>query len=101
MEVFSLKLIAEFDLFYVNIVPSLEMCVSKIAIICQTLMQGISSFMEKKASKTKIDELNTSKYYSIIVDSQLDDSHFNQLVFLAPFVLSEGIFIEKFLKFIL
>jgi len=46
-----------------------------------------------------LEELIKGKYYSMIVDSTLDMSHMNQLVFAIRYVCSNGEPVEQFLTF--
>jgi len=56
--------------------------------------------MSEKVINTIVDEIKTSKYFSISIDSTPDISHTDQLSFVIRYVLSNGEPIERFIGFL-
>lgn len=56
--------------------------------------------MYNKIVSKIVEELKSSKYYSISVDSTPDITHHDQLTFIVRYVLNNGCPTERFLKFI-
>ncbi|XP_050065497.1 uncharacterized protein LOC126554459 [Aphis gossypii] len=56
--------------------------------------------MSEKVINTIVDEIKTSKYFSISIDSTPDISHTDQLSFVIRYVLSNGELIERFIGFL-
>lgn len=56
--------------------------------------------MSEKVINTIVDEIKSSKYFSISIDSTPDISHTDQLSFVIRYVLSNGEPIERFIGFL-
>jgi hypothetical protein len=56
--------------------------------------------MSEKVINTIVDEIKSSKYFSISIDSTPDISHTDQLSFVIRYVLSNGEQIERFIGFL-
>lgn len=71
-----------------------------VSYLSSTICDEIIALMGKKTCDAVINEINQSKYYSIIVDSTPDCAHIDQLTIVFRFVTSEGVPVERFYTFV-
>jgi hypothetical protein len=101
-----LELIAEFDPFMSNHKHAYgNPGRGKTSYLSSTICEEFISLIAKKALSVIIDEVNRSKYFSIVVDSTPDISHVDELSFVIRYVKREiqedtPAEVERFLKFI-
>ena len=68
--------------------------------LSSTIYEEIITLMADKIRKVIADELKTAKYFSFTVDSTPDITHTDQLTFTVRYVKSDGVPVERFLKFV-
>jgi hypothetical protein len=69
--------------------------------LSKTIFEEIIEIMVIEVQRKIIDELKTAKYYSIIIDSTPDISHFDQLSFCLRYVMPDGTAVERFLTLLM
>lgn len=101
-----LELISEFDPFLSNHIATYgNPGQGKTSYLSSTICEEFISLIAKKVFNVIIDEINHSKYFSIVVDSTPDISHIDELSFVVRYVKREiqentPAEVERFLKFI-
>ncbi|XP_065658846.1 52 kDa repressor of the inhibitor of the protein kinase-like [Hydra vulgaris] len=91
-----LELIAEFDPF---LKEHMQKCSGKkhsVSYLTKTVYEEIITLMAKKVTKTIIEEVNSTKYYSIVVDSTPDVAHVDQLAIILRYCYQGDVF-KRFL----
>ncbi|XP_065662984.1 uncharacterized protein LOC136085591 [Hydra vulgaris] len=74
-----LELIAEFDPFLKEHIQKCSGKKHSVSYLTKTVYEEIITLMAKKVTKTIMEEVNSTKYYSIVVDSTPDVAHVDQL----------------------
>jgi len=95
-----LEVLAEFDPFLKDHIRKFgQMGRGNTSYLSSTICEEFIELMGAKTKQAIADELQASKYYSIIVDSTPDLSHVDQLTFIFRFVSKEGSVVERFVGF--
>ncbi|XP_065653017.1 zinc finger MYM-type protein 1-like [Hydra vulgaris] len=91
-----LELIAEFDPFLKEHIQKCSGKKHSVSYLTKTVYEEIITLMAKKVTKTIIEEVNSTKYYSIVVDSTPDVAHVDQLAIILRYCYQGDVF-ERFL----
>ncbi|CAG5993067.1 unnamed protein product [Menidia menidia] len=95
-----LEVLAEFDPFLKDHIRKFgQMGRGNTSYLSSTICEEFIELMGAKTKQAIADELQASKYYSIIVYSTPDLSHVDQLTFIFRFVSKEGSVVERFVGF--
>ncbi|XP_065658434.1 uncharacterized protein LOC136082943 [Hydra vulgaris] len=91
-----LELIAEFDPFLKEHIQKCSGKKHSVSYQTKTVYEEIITLMAKKVTKTIIEEVNSTKYYSIVVDSTPDVALVDQLAIILRYCYQGDVF-ERFL----
>lgn len=96
-----LELISEFDPFLAKHLNKYGNCgTGRANYLSSTTVNEFIDIMAQKVRNQIIEEIQISKYFSIIIDSTPDISHLDQLCFVIRYVANDNLPVERFLTFI-
>ncbi|XP_051155178.1 zinc finger MYM-type protein 1-like [Leptopilina boulardi] len=96
-----LEVIAEFDPFLAKHIESHgNQGSGSTSYLSKTVCDEFIFLMSKKAFEYISEELKSSKYFSLILDSTTDIGHVDQLTLVIRYVLNNGEACERFIKFL-
>lgn len=97
----ALELLAEYDDFLkTHIEIRGNPGSGRVSYLSKTICDEFIELMYKKVVAAMVEELKSSKYYSISIDSTPDITHSDQLTIIIRYVFSEGVPVERFLAFV-